>query len=248
MGEAATKEGRPRRGRRLAKRALLTLLGSAAVWLALILDPQPLFAYSAQRANVILYTRAPMPPQTGPLLDEVVRRISRSRSTTRAGLTMSFLRHAHALRVPHRHRLSRGRGRPRGARGQRLHPAVQHRARDGHRAQRSGEDGRTDAGLLHRARGDPRDDGRSNGSLALSTALRLPGRGVRRLRRLQPAARPRARTRGIDKGRARDEHPPVRALQALRAPGGLSYGAARLLRRQAPGWPARAATDRRTSC
>jgi hypothetical protein len=78
MGEAATKEGWPRRGRRVAKRALLTLLGSAAVWLALILHPQPLFAYSAQRANVILYTRAPMPPQTGPLLDEVVRRISRS--------------------------------------------------------------------------------------------------------------------------------------------------------------------------
>ena len=78
MGEAATKEGRPRRGRRLAKRALLTLLGSAAVWLALILHPQPLFAYSAERANVVLHTRAPMPPQTGPLLDEVVRRISRS--------------------------------------------------------------------------------------------------------------------------------------------------------------------------
>jgi hypothetical protein len=53
-------------------------LGAAAVWLALILHPQPLFAYSAQRANVILSTRAPMPPQTGPLLDEVVRRISRS--------------------------------------------------------------------------------------------------------------------------------------------------------------------------
>ena len=78
MGEAAAKEGGPRRGRRLARRALLTLLGSAAVWLALILHPQPLFAYSAQRANVILYTRAPLPPQTGPLLDEVVRRISRS--------------------------------------------------------------------------------------------------------------------------------------------------------------------------
>ena len=78
MEEAATKEGRPRRGRRVARRALLTLLGSAAVWLALILHPQPLFAYSAQRANVMLHTRAPMPPQAGPLLDEVVRRISRS--------------------------------------------------------------------------------------------------------------------------------------------------------------------------
>lgn len=76
MEEAATKAGR--RGRRVARRALLTLLGSAAVWLALILHPQPLFAYSAQRANVVLHTRAPMPPQAGALLDEVVRRISRS--------------------------------------------------------------------------------------------------------------------------------------------------------------------------
>jgi hypothetical protein len=78
MGETATNVGRPRRGRRLARRALLALLGSAAVWLALVLHPQPLFAYSAQRANVVLYTRVPMPPQAGPLLDEVVRRISGS--------------------------------------------------------------------------------------------------------------------------------------------------------------------------
>ena len=78
MGGKPTNGGRPGRGRRLARRALLTVLGSAAVWLALILHPQPLFAYSAQRANVVLYTRAPMPPQAGPLLDEVVRRISRS--------------------------------------------------------------------------------------------------------------------------------------------------------------------------
>jgi hypothetical protein len=53
-------------------------LGCAAAWLALILHPQPLFAYSAQRANIVLHTRAPMPAQVGPLLDEVVRRISRS--------------------------------------------------------------------------------------------------------------------------------------------------------------------------
>ena len=78
MGDAAAKGGRSRRGRRVAKRVVLTLLGTAAVWLALILHPQPLFAYSAQRANVVLHTRAPMPPQAGPLLDEVVRRISRS--------------------------------------------------------------------------------------------------------------------------------------------------------------------------
>jgi hypothetical protein len=77
-----TKVGRPGRGPRptwrLARRALLTLLGSAAVWLALVLHPQPLFAYSAAQANVVLHARAPMPPQAGPLLDEVIRRISRS--------------------------------------------------------------------------------------------------------------------------------------------------------------------------
>lgn len=56
----------------------MTILGCAAAWLALILHPQPLFAYSAQRANIVLHTRAPMPAQVGPLLDEVVRRISRS--------------------------------------------------------------------------------------------------------------------------------------------------------------------------
>lgn len=78
MGEAAVQEGRPRWGRRLVKRALLTFLGAAAIWFALILHPQPLFAYSAQRANVVLHARAPLPPQAGPLLDEVVRRIARS--------------------------------------------------------------------------------------------------------------------------------------------------------------------------
>src|SRR6185369_17444611 len=78
MGESTGKEARPRTRWRPVKRALLTILGCAAVWLALILHPQPLFAYSAQRANVVLHTRAPMPPQVGPLLDEVVRRISRS--------------------------------------------------------------------------------------------------------------------------------------------------------------------------
>lgn len=78
MGETATNGGRPRRGRRLARPVGATILGVAAVWLTLILHPQPLFAHSAQRANVVVYTRAPMPPQAGPLLDEVVRRISRS--------------------------------------------------------------------------------------------------------------------------------------------------------------------------
>jgi hypothetical protein len=47
-------------------------------WVALAIHPQPLFAYSAQRANVMLHARAPFPAQTGPLLDDVLARVSRS--------------------------------------------------------------------------------------------------------------------------------------------------------------------------
>jgi hypothetical protein len=54
------------------------VLALAAGWLALAIHPQPLFAYSARRANIVLHARAPLPPQAGPLLDEVVRRVARS--------------------------------------------------------------------------------------------------------------------------------------------------------------------------
>jgi hypothetical protein len=63
-----------RRGRRLG----LALAGLVIVWLALAIHPQPLFAYSAQRANVVLHARAPFPPQAQPLLDDVLARVSRS--------------------------------------------------------------------------------------------------------------------------------------------------------------------------
>jgi len=63
---------------RIARRLGLTLVAVAAAWLALALHPQPLFASSAQRGNVVLHMRGPLPPQAGPLLDEVVRRVSRS--------------------------------------------------------------------------------------------------------------------------------------------------------------------------
>jgi len=49
-----------------------------AGWFALVIHPQPLFAYSAQQGNVVLHARAPFPPQTGPLLDDVLARVSRS--------------------------------------------------------------------------------------------------------------------------------------------------------------------------
>ena len=67
--------------RRWARRTLrcgVALAVVAAVWLTLALHPQPLFAYELRRANVVLHARAPLPPQAAPLLDEVVRRVSRS--------------------------------------------------------------------------------------------------------------------------------------------------------------------------
>ena len=56
----------------------LALAGVVGAWVALAIHPQPLFAYSAQRANVVLHARVPLPPQAGPLLDDVVRRVERS--------------------------------------------------------------------------------------------------------------------------------------------------------------------------
>jgi hypothetical protein len=68
----------PRRTRQIARRVVLGVLTLLAGYLTLVVHPQPLFAHSAQRANVVLHARAPLPPETGPLLDEVVRRVSRS--------------------------------------------------------------------------------------------------------------------------------------------------------------------------
>jgi hypothetical protein len=56
----------------------LALVAVAGGWLALLIHPQPLFAYSAQRANIVLHARAPLPPEAGPLLDDVVSRVARS--------------------------------------------------------------------------------------------------------------------------------------------------------------------------
>src|SRR5215831_11445925 len=68
---------KPPKRSRVVRRVMLALAAVAAGWLALIIHPQPLFAYSAQRANVVLHARSPLPPQAGPLLDEVVRRAAR---------------------------------------------------------------------------------------------------------------------------------------------------------------------------
>ncbi|HVT10481.1 MAG TPA: hypothetical protein VHO67_23640 [Polyangia bacterium] len=65
-------------GRRLVKRAALALVAVAAAWAALVVHPQPLFAYTTREANVVLHARRPFPAATQPMLAEVVRRISRS--------------------------------------------------------------------------------------------------------------------------------------------------------------------------
>jgi hypothetical protein len=69
---------RPRRWPRRVRRVVLAVVTVAAAWVALAIHPQPLFAYSLQRGNVVLHARAPFPPQAGPLLDDVLARISRS--------------------------------------------------------------------------------------------------------------------------------------------------------------------------
>ncbi len=76
MGEEAAI---PKRwGRWAAKRGLLALVTALAGWAALVIHPQPLFAYTAQEANIVLHARRPFPPETKPLLDDVLRRVSRS--------------------------------------------------------------------------------------------------------------------------------------------------------------------------
>jgi hypothetical protein len=70
-----------RRARRIARTTVRTVVGAfgvAMAWLGLALHPEPLFAHSAERANIVLHSRKPLPPEASPLLEEVVRRVSRS--------------------------------------------------------------------------------------------------------------------------------------------------------------------------
>ena len=54
------------------------LAAAAAGAVALLLHPQPLFAYTTRDANIVLHARRPFPAATQPMLAEVVRRVSRS--------------------------------------------------------------------------------------------------------------------------------------------------------------------------
>jgi hypothetical protein len=63
---------------RPVKRVGLAVAAVVAAWMALVVHPQPLFAYSVRQANVVLHARAPLPLEAGPLLTDVVNRLSRS--------------------------------------------------------------------------------------------------------------------------------------------------------------------------
>lgn len=73
-----TERGPNPTGRRALRRTLLVLAATAAGWLALVVHPQPLFAFTARQGNVVLHARRPFPPATQPLLGDVLRRVSAS--------------------------------------------------------------------------------------------------------------------------------------------------------------------------
>lgn len=78
MGSATAERRSEGRWRVVARRGGLSAGGLFASYVALVLHPQPLFAYSQQRGNVVLYARSPLPPRSSALLDDVQSRISTS--------------------------------------------------------------------------------------------------------------------------------------------------------------------------
>lgn len=64
--------------RRVVLRVGTTLTVLAAVWLTLTIHPQPLFAYSLRQDNLVLYARALLPEQAGPILRDALRRVAQS--------------------------------------------------------------------------------------------------------------------------------------------------------------------------
>ena len=56
----------------------LVVLGLFAFWIALVIYPGPLFAYSVRRQNLELHARQPLPQQAGTIVDEALRRLKRS--------------------------------------------------------------------------------------------------------------------------------------------------------------------------
>ena len=72
--------GAPHRAKwgRNLRRVGLMLAGVVAGYLALVIHPQPLFAHSLQRGNIVLYASQPLPPEATPMLDDALRRIRTS--------------------------------------------------------------------------------------------------------------------------------------------------------------------------
>jgi hypothetical protein len=68
----------PRRRWRVARRVLLGAVALVAGYVALVIHPQPLFAYTLQRGNIVLHARAPLPPEATPILDDALARVSGS--------------------------------------------------------------------------------------------------------------------------------------------------------------------------
>lgn len=86
--------GRRRRGLLSAAAALVALV---AVWLALAIHPQPLFAHSLERGPVVLYAREPLAADSGAMLEEALRRLSRSPFYDAGARHAVFLCDSHAL-------------------------------------------------------------------------------------------------------------------------------------------------------
>ena len=82
---------------KVASRGGVGVLSLAAAWLALTIHPQPLFAYSLRRANVVLYARTPFPEAAGPILEDALRRLSRSPLYDAAHEQHAFLCDSEAL-------------------------------------------------------------------------------------------------------------------------------------------------------
>jgi hypothetical protein len=65
-------------GHRRLRRLALALVALVAGYVALVIHPQPLFAYTLQRGNLVLHARRPLPPEATPMLDDALGRVSRS--------------------------------------------------------------------------------------------------------------------------------------------------------------------------
>jgi hypothetical protein len=60
------------------RRGSLIAVGVVAAWLTLVVHPQPLFAHTLRRENIVLHARAPFPAEATAMLADVVRRVQRS--------------------------------------------------------------------------------------------------------------------------------------------------------------------------